>query len=98
MNWGWAVSAALGGIGLAGLLYKKTMLGLIASIQLMVLGVGILFVFSGGEASMRMNGHSFAVFVVISGLVQSICGYALATRLFYLKNKTALSELRNLKR
>jgi NADH:ubiquinone oxidoreductase subunit K len=97
-NWTWMISAALGAIGLIGLIYKKTMLGLIVSIQVMVLGAAILFVLSGGEAGVAAEGHSFGVFIVICGLAQVVGGYALATRMFYLKNDATLSELRSLKR
>lgn len=97
MDWLWIVSPALGGVGLIGLIYKKTMLGLIVSMQTMILGAAILFVFSASER-MQMDGLAFALFIVITGLVQSIGGYALATRLFYLKNGTSVSELRSLKR
>ena len=96
-DWIWIVSPALGAIGMIGLLYKKTMLGLIVSIQFMVLGACVLFVFSAAQA-MQMDGLAFAVLIVIAGLSQSIGSYALATRLFYLRNKTSVSELRSLKR
>jgi NADH:ubiquinone oxidoreductase subunit K len=98
MSWTWLVSAALGAIGLIGLIYKKTMLGLIVSIQMMVLGAAVLFVLSGSETGAAAEGHSFGIFIVICGLAQTVGGYALATRMFYLKNDTALSELRSLKR
>jgi NADH:ubiquinone oxidoreductase subunit K len=98
MSWVWLVSGALGAIGLVGMLYKKTMLGIIVSIQMMVLGASVLFVATGSEAGTQTDGHSFAVFVIIGGLVQGIGGYALATRMFYLKNESTLSKIRELKR
>jgi len=101
MNPVWLVPASLGALGLIGLIYKKTILGLIVSIQLMVLGAAVLMVLSGVEAGLPLEGHSFAVFIVVSGVMQTVCGYALATRMFYLRRKTPgmeLRELRELKR
>ena len=98
MNPVWLVPAALGAIGLVGLIYKKTILGLIVSIQLMVLGAAILFVLSGVAAGLPLEGHSFAVFIVFCGVIQSIGGYALATRMFYLRKRALVTELRELKR
>jgi NADH:ubiquinone oxidoreductase subunit K len=98
MTFVWLLSGALGAIGLIGLIYKKTMLGLIVGIQIMILGAGALFVLSGSQSGMQTDGHSFAVFIVLGGLVQIVGGFALATRVFYLKNRTDVSDLRNLKR
>jgi NADH:ubiquinone oxidoreductase subunit K len=98
MNPVWLVPAALGAIGLVGLIYKKTILGLIVSIQVMVLGAAILFVLSGVTAGLPLEGHSFAVFIVFCGVLQSIGGYALATRMFYLRKRALVTELRELKR
>lgn len=94
----WLVSAALGTIGMIGLIYKKTMLGMIVSIQMMVLGASVLFVLSGTESGAQLDGHVFAIFIVVGGIAQTAGAYALASRMFYLKNKTDVSELRELKR
>lgn len=98
MNLVWILSGALGAVGLIGLIYKKTMLGLIVSIQLMILGGAALFVLAGHESGVPLDGFSFAAFIVFCGLAQTVGGYALATRMFYLKNKTSLNELRSLQR
>jgi NADH:ubiquinone oxidoreductase subunit K len=92
------LSAVLGGIGLFSLLYKKTILGLLVGIQLLTLGSTSLLVFAGASSGSFLEGHLFAFFIALSGLAQIAAGYALATRMFYLKGKTSLDELRSLKR
>lgn len=94
----WLLSGALGAIGIMGLIYKKTMLGLIVSIHVMLLGAAALFVLSGTESGMQIDGHSFGIFIVLGGAAQVVGGYALASRMFYLTSKTGVEDLRNLKR
>jgi NADH:ubiquinone oxidoreductase subunit K len=98
MNPVWLVPAALGAIGLIGLIYKKSVLGLIVSLQLMSLGAAVLFVLSGVEAGAPLEGHSFSILIVFSGVLQTVGGYALAARMFYLRKKASVTELRELKR
>jgi NADH:ubiquinone oxidoreductase subunit K len=90
--------AILGGVGLFSLLYKKTILGLLVGIQLLTLGSTSLLIFAGATSGSFLEGHLFAFFIALSGLAQIAAGYALATRMFYLKGKTSLDELRTLKR
>jgi NADH:ubiquinone oxidoreductase subunit K len=90
--------AILGGVGLFSLLYKKTILGLLVGIQLLTLGATSLLVFAGASSGSFLEGHLFAFFIALSGVGQIAAGYALATRMFYLKGKTSLDELRSLKR
>jgi NADH:ubiquinone oxidoreductase subunit K len=92
------LSAALGGVGLFTLLYKKTLLGLLVGMQLLTLGATSLLVFAGASSGEILEGHLFAFFIVIAGVAQIVAGCALATRMFYLKSKTSLDELRTLKR
>jgi NADH:ubiquinone oxidoreductase subunit K len=92
------LSAILGGVGLFCLLNKKTILGLLVGVQLLTLGSTSLLVFAGAASGSFLEGHLFAFFIVLSGVGQIAAGYALATRMFYLKGKTSLDELRSLKR
>jgi NADH:ubiquinone oxidoreductase subunit K len=92
------LSAALGGIGLMALLYKKTVLGLVVGMQLLTLGGTSLLVFAGASSGSSLEGHLFAFFIAVVGLAQMGAAYAVATRMFYLKGKTSLDELRSLKR
>jgi NADH:ubiquinone oxidoreductase subunit K len=92
------LSAILGGVGLFSLLHKKTILGLLVGIQLLTLSSTSLLVFAGASSGSFLEGHLFAFFIALSGLAQIAAGYGLATRMFYLKGKTSLDELRSLKR
>jgi NADH:ubiquinone oxidoreductase subunit K len=92
------LSAALGGIGLMALLYKRTVLGLVVGMQLLTLGGTSLLIFAGASSGSALVGHLFAFFITIVGVAQMVGAYAVATRMFYLKGNTSLDELRSLKR
>lgn len=92
------ISGLLGGLGLACVVSRKTLLGILVGIQLMVLGASMTFVLAGISSGARVSGHVVALFIVLGGVAQLVGGYALSVRLFYLKNKVEIHELRSLKR
>jgi len=92
------VGAIVGGMGLVSILLRRTLLGLMIGIQLLVLGATLTFVVVGISANARPSGHLFALFVVLSAVAQLVGGYALAIRRFYLKNNVLVDELRSLKK
>jgi NADH:ubiquinone oxidoreductase subunit K len=92
------LSWLIGGVGLACLIWRKTLLGIMVGIQLLILGSTLVFVLAGISSGVRLEGHVVALFVVLGGVAQLVAGFALAVRLFYLRSKTEMSELRSLKR
>ena len=92
------LSGVIGGLGLACLIWRRTILGIMIGIQLLILGSTLVFVLAGISAGVRLEGHVVALFVTLGGVAQLVAGFALAVRLFYLRNKTEMSELRSLKR
>lgn len=92
------LSGVIGGLGLACLIWRRTILGIMIGIQLLILGSTLVFVLAGISAGVRLEGHVVALFVTLGGVAQLVAGFALAVRLFYLRNKTDMSELRSLKR
>lgn len=92
------LSGVIGGLGLACLIWRRTILGIMVGIQLLILGSTLVFVLAGISAGVRLEGHVVALFVTLGGVAQLVAGFALAVRLFYLRNKTEMSELRSLKR
>ncbi len=91
------VAAALGGMGLFCMLFRKTLLGFLIGLQLMVLGATTVFVLAGALSGMANRGHIFGLFIVLGGVAQLVAGYALAVRLFCLKKRVEMDELRSLK-
>ncbi len=92
-----ATSAILGGLGLLCLLYRRTLLGAMIGIQLMGLGATLAFVLCGALGGAQVQGHVFGLFVTLIGVAQLVAGYALAVRLFYLKQKAGMDEIRSLR-
>jgi NADH:ubiquinone oxidoreductase subunit K len=93
-----AVAAAIGGLGLACMLLRRSLLGVLVGVQLLALGSATMFVISGIVSGARVQGHVFALFIVLGGVAQLVGGYALTVRFFYLRNNIGMDELRSLKR
>ena len=91
------VSAVLGGLGLICILSKRTLLGLMIGVHLLILGAAIIFVVAGSYSGMHIQGHLFAIFITLSGVAQLVVGFSLAVRLFYLRKRVGMDELRTLK-
>lgn len=94
------VGALLGALGLICILLRRTLLGVLIGIQLLVIGATTFFVLASitsESASVASQGHVFSVFIALGGVAQLVVGYALAVRLFYLKKRTGMDELRSLK-
>jgi NADH:ubiquinone oxidoreductase subunit K len=90
-------AAILGGLGLACILVRKTLLGVLIGIQLLILGSTMTFVIAGVRTGVSAQGHLFALFITLSGVAQLVVGYTLSTRLFYLRQKAGMEDIRALK-
>lgn len=91
------VAGGIGALGLVCMIARRTLLGLMVGAQLLVLGSTMMFVLAGISSGQRVQGHLFGIFVALGGVAQLAGGYAIAIRLFYLKNRTRMDELRALK-
>ncbi|OFZ79917.1 MAG: hypothetical protein A2583_06550 [Bdellovibrionales bacterium RIFOXYD1_FULL_53_11] len=92
-----AVAAVISGIGFACMLYRKSLLGLLAGAQLVFTGSTLVFVIAGALSGEPLKGHIFAIFILMVGLALVVCGYTLATRVFYLKRKVDMEDLKRLR-
>ena len=92
------MAALLGLLGLASILLKKTVLGILVGFQLLMTGATLFFVVSGAQS----NGHpadaqAFGIVILLGAVAQLAGGLALAIRMFYLKGSDSLDEMRALK-
>jgi NADH:ubiquinone oxidoreductase subunit K len=91
------VAGLVGGLGLACMIFRKTLLGILIGVQLLILGSTLMFVLAGITSGLAIKGHIFGLFITLAGLAQLVVGYALAIRLFFLKKSISMDELRTLK-
>jgi NADH:ubiquinone oxidoreductase subunit K len=92
-----ALAGLVGGLGLVCMVSRKTLLGLLIGVQILVLGSTMMFVLAGISAGSRVEGYIFGLFIVLGGIVQLVVGYALSIRLFFLKKRISMDELQALK-
>lgn len=91
------VAGIIGGLGLVCMISRKTLLGLLIGVQILVLGSTMIFVLAGIAGGLRIQGYIFGLFITLGGVVQLVVGYALAIRLFFLKKRISMEELQALK-
>ncbi len=91
------VAGLMGGLGLACMVYRKTLLGVLIGVQILVLGSTLMLILAGISSGLTVKGHIFGLFVTLGGLAQLVVGFALAIRLFFLKKSISMDELRTLK-
>jgi NADH:ubiquinone oxidoreductase subunit K len=91
------IAGLIGGLGLVCMISRRTLLGLLIGMQLLVLGSTMMFVLAGVASGLRIDGCIFGMFITFGGVAQLVVGYALAIRLFFLKKKLSMEELQALK-
>ncbi len=92
------VPAILAGIGLVCSLYRRTLIGLLIGLQLLVLSATLMFVMSGAQdRATSANGQVAGLWVVLFGLVLTVAGCAVSVRLFFLKRRASLDDVRSLR-
>lgn len=92
-----AIAVFLSGIGLFAILSRPTLLGIILGFQMMTMGAGLVFVFAGSHANELVRGHVFASYLLVSAIVFSGSGLILTSRLFFLRKRAAVDEIRTLR-
>ena len=92
------VSGLVGGMGLVCMICRRTLLGMLVGVQLLVLGSTMMFILAGISSGVPVEGHLAGLLITLGGLAQLAGGAALSVRMFYLKNKVDMDELRSLRR
>ncbi len=91
------VAGLIGGLGLVCMISRKTLLGLLIGVQLLIIGSTMAFVLAGLHSGLRIQGHIFGLFITLGGIAQLVVGYSLSIRLFFLKQRISLDDLQALK-
>jgi NADH:ubiquinone oxidoreductase subunit K len=91
------VAGLMGGTGLACMIFRRSILGLLIGVQILVMGSTLMLVSAGVLSGQPHQGHIFGVFIILGGVTQVVAGYVLAIRLFYLKRNISMDEVRTLK-
>ncbi|MCC7442221.1 MAG: NADH-quinone oxidoreductase subunit K [Bdellovibrionales bacterium] len=90
------VSFVIGFLGFVNVVARRSLLGVIIGVNLMMMGAACAFVLSGVVTGRALEGHVYAIFVIASGAAQMVVGYTLAVRLFYLRRDIGLRGLRSM--
>ncbi len=91
------VAGLIGGLGLVCMISRKSLLGLLIGVQLLILGSTMMFVIAGIFSGLRIQGHIFGLFITLGGIAQLVVGYSLAIRLFFLKKGISMNKVQALK-
>ena len=91
------IAGLISGLGLMSMISRKSVLGLLVGVQLVLLGSATFFVLAGYQSGLRIQGHVLGFFITLGGVAQLVSGYALAIRMFFLKRKITMDVLQELK-
>jgi NADH:ubiquinone oxidoreductase subunit K len=87
------VAGLIGGLGLVCMISRKSVLGLLVGVEVLIIGSTMIFVIAGLLSGLRIQGHIFGLFITLGGIAQLVVGYSLASRLFFLKKRISLEDL-----
>lgn len=90
------IGAALGGIGVMCILYRRSVIGTLVGIQVLMMGAALMFVMSGLQGKFQ-EGQTVGLFIALFATLQLVGGLSLATRLFYIKKRAELGDIGSLK-
>jgi len=88
LNWYLILSAVLFALGVAGFLFRKSIITIFMSIELMLNAVNLSFVAFSYQLK-QVNGHVFAFFVMVVAAAEAAVGLAIILTVF--KNRETLN-------
>ncbi len=91
------LSFVLGVLGFVSIVSRRTLLGVLVGIHLVLLGASSLFILSGFGMGVPEKGSAFALFILFVGVSQLVIGYAIANRVFERKKNINIENLTTLK-
>jgi NADH-quinone oxidoreductase subunit K len=88
LSWYLILSAVLFALGLAGFLFRKSIITIFMSIELMLNAVNLTFIAFSYQLK-QVNGHIFAFFVMVVAAAEAAVGLAIILTVF--KNRATLN-------
>ena len=96
ISWYLVLSAILFALGVAGFLYRKSVITVFMSIELMLNAVNLSFVAFSYELR-RIDGHIYAFFVMVVAAAEAAVGLAIILTVFKNRGTLQIDEVDSLK-
>ena len=96
INWYLILSAILFGLGIAGFLFRKNVITVFMSIELMLNAVNLSFV-TFSYSHKQADGHIFTFFVMVVAAAEAAVGLAIILTVFRNRSTLQIDDIRSLK-
>ncbi|MBV9156054.1 MAG: NADH-quinone oxidoreductase subunit NuoK [Acidobacteriaceae bacterium] len=96
LSWYLILSAILFALGVAGFLYRKSILTVFMSIELMLNAVNLSFVSFSYELQ-RIDGHIYSFFVMVVAAAEAAVGLAIILTIFKNRGTLQIDEVDSMK-
>ena len=96
LSWYLILSALLFSLGVAGFLYRKNVITVFMSIELMLNAVNLAFV-AFSYKFQRVDGHIFSFFVMVVAAAEAAVGLAIILTVFKNKETLEIDDIRSMK-
>jgi NADH-quinone oxidoreductase subunit K len=96
LSWYLILSAILFAIGIAGFLYRRSVITVFMSIELMLNAVNLSFIAFSYELR-RIDGHIYAFFVMVVAAAEATVGLAIILTIFKNRGTLQIDEVDSLK-
>jgi NADH-quinone oxidoreductase subunit K len=96
LSWYLILSAILFALGVAGFVYRKSVITVFMSIELMLNAVNLTFIAFSYELH-RIDGHIFSFFVMVVAAAEAAVGLAIILTIFKNRGTLQIDEIDSLK-
>ncbi len=96
LSWFLTLSAILFGLGVAGFLYRRNIITVFMSIELMLNAVNLTFITFSYKLK-QVDGHIFAFFVMVVAAAEAAVGLAIILTIFKNRQTLEIDEVSSLK-
>ena len=96
LSWYLILSAILFGLGIAGFLYRRNIITVFMSIELMLNAVNLSFIAFSYQLK-QIDGHIFTLFVMVVAAAEAAVGLAIILTVFKNKNTLKIDDISSMK-